>query len=449
MNLNSVRKLRASLAFVSSVALSAYAVAQTAPAASQVPADSTSSASTTATPPPEQEVKMEKFMVTGSNVSSAASALAVPVVTIDAMQIQDSGVSTSALDILRKTIPSISGIGSENANIATATNYGGAQMLIHGLPVLVLINGHRVSTTSAEAVGANSFVDLNLIPPSAIQSIDVLQDGASAIYGSDALGGVINIILKKDYTGFDTHVHWGESPNTGHYTERTFSIVGGAADAKNSITVSAEFTQNPYILFSQRPGTAVYGATVNIPGVIDIYNAVAGGVVSSPTVPLGGTGGDEFYILNSGVNAPPGGGNYTIQQLVNMGIYTDLGNAAGPNANAVIQSVESHLNLAAHQTLAESLKRESGTVDLEHKFNNNVTGSVNVLYARTITESTLNAQPLYPQIDSPTDPWLDTNLDFGVSPPPAGSQFFYYTAPTNPFTLNFLQEGEQPVLMAT
>jgi iron complex outermembrane receptor protein len=384
---------------------------------------------------------LQQFIVTGSNIPTAADALAVPVVSLDVAEMQNSGVETSTLDVLRKMIPSITGIGSENATISTATNYGGAQMFIHGLPVLVLVNGQRVATSSAEAVGASAFVDLNLIPPAAIQSIDVLQDGASAIYGSDALGGVINIILKKDYNGWDAHTHWGQSQNPGHYNERTFSLVGGVSDGKNSITVSAEYSQNPYILFSQRPDTATYGASVNIPGIVDIFNTVPGGVGGNP-VPAGGGGGDEFYILAPGVNAPPGGGSYTIQQLVAMGIYVDLGNAQGPNGPAVIQSVYSHLNLASHQTLQESLKRESGSIQMDHKFNANLSASGTLLYSRTITESTLNAQPLGPQIDSPTDPWLDENLDFGMSPPAPGSQYFYYTAPTNPFSLGFLEQGE-------
>jgi len=385
---------------------------------------------------------LQKFVVTGSNIPTASEALAVPVVSIDIGDIQNSGVETDTLDILRKMIPSISGIGAENATIGTATNYGGAELFIHGLPALVLVNGQRVSTSSAEAVGSDSFVDLNLIPPAAIQSIDVLEDGASAIYGSDALGGVINIILKKNYNGWDVRTHWGESPNSGHYNERTFSLVGGVSDGKNSITISAEYSQNPYILFSQRPDTSNYGASVNIPGVVDIYNTVPGGVGGNP-VPAGGGGGDEFYILAPGINAPPGGGTYTMAQLVAMGIYIDVGNAEDPvNGPGVYQKVYSLLNLAAHQTLSESLKRESGTVNFEHKFNEILTASGTLLYSRTITESTLNAQPLAPQIDSATDPWLDANLDFGVSPPPAGSQFFYNTAPTNPFSLNYLEEGE-------
>src|SRR5271157_4062525 len=74
---------------------------------------------------------MGTFVVTGSNIPTAADALAVPVVSLNFTEIQSSGVETSTLDILRKMVPSISGIGSENANIASATNYGGAQMFIH------------------------------------------------------------------------------------------------------------------------------------------------------------------------------------------------------------------------------------------------------------------------------------------------------------------------------
>jgi len=426
---NYLRKLRAALGALLGLG---------APLAAKAQSDSNP---TTAAAGDNPQV-LAQFVVTGSNIPTAADALAVPVLSLNVAQMQSSGVESSTLDVLRKMVPSISGIGSENATISTATNYGGAELFIHGLPALVLVNGQRVSTSSAEAVGSNSFVDLNLIPPAAIQSIDVLQDGASAIYGSDALGGVINIILKKDYNGWDIHTHWGESPNDGHYNERTFSIVGGVADGKNSLTVSAEYSQNPYILFSQRPDTATYGASVNIPGVVDIYNEVPGGVGASP-VPAGGGGGDEFYILAPGVNAPPGGGTYTMQQLVAMGVYIDLGNAEDPvNGPAVYQKVYSHLNLAAHQTLQESLKRESGSVEFEHKFNDNLSASGTFLYSRTITESTLNAQPLGPQLDSATDPWLDEQLDFGTSPPPAGDQYFYYTAPTNPFSLNYLEEGE-------
>jgi outer membrane receptor for ferrienterochelin and colicin len=67
----------------------------------------------------------------------------------------------------------------------------------------VLIDGRRVAFDPAESTGGGQFVDLNMIPVAAIDRIEVLQDGASAIYGSDAVGGVINIILKKNYNGWE------------------------------------------------------------------------------------------------------------------------------------------------------------------------------------------------------------------------------------------------------
>ncbi|MGH7996089.1 MAG: hypothetical protein ACREFX_07045, partial [Opitutaceae bacterium] len=186
------------------------------------------------------------------------------------------------------------------------------------------------------------------------------------------------------------------------------------------------------------PDTAAYGATTYIPGILEVYNTVPGGLGADP-VPAGGGGNDEFYQLAPGVNAPPGGGLYSIDQLVDMGVYKDIGSAYDPTA---IAKVEAIYNLAGHQTLAESLKREAGTAALQHTFSPNLIGSLTVLYARTITGSTLNAQPVYPQVDNSADPWLDENLDFGVFPPPPGSQYLNYTAPTNPFSLAYLEEGE-------
>ena len=81
---------------------------------------------------------LERFVVTGSNIASADTALAVPLSVVGQQQIQDGGVQTNALDILRKISPSISGIGSENANIQSGTTLGGSSLLIHGLPALVL-----------------------------------------------------------------------------------------------------------------------------------------------------------------------------------------------------------------------------------------------------------------------------------------------------------------------
>jgi len=365
---------------------------------------------------------LERFVVTGSNIASADTALAVPLSVVGQQQIQDGGVQTNALDILRKISPSISGIGSENANIQSGTTLGGSSLLIHGLPALVLVNGRRVAYDPADASNSTSeFVDLNMIPVAAIERIEVVTGGASAIYGSDAVGGVVNVILRKDYNGWEANVHFGYSDNNGHYAERIGSIVGGVSNGRTSVTLSAEYSQTDPITFANRPYTNPYYATTYYPGIIDIYNA--------------SSGNDEFYRLSAGHNAPPGGAAYTIDQLVSMGYYTDLGSA---NSASVIQKVEEGFNLASKQALQQRNKRQSATVDFEHHvFGDSLVFFGDVIYSHTVTDSSLNAQPDFPYVSTP-----DADLiEYGVTPPVFGTEYVPVTAPGNPFSESFIDQG--------
>jgi iron complex outermembrane receptor protein len=407
MNARTLIKSLALLALFASLGMTTRAVAQEAAAVPEAKKD--------------EVEKMEKFVVTGSNITMASEQLAIPVMVIGQDQIATSGEATNTLDLLRKIAPSISGIGVENATISTATNYGGSEINVHGLAVLVMINGHRVATDSAEAVGGHRFSDLNMVPTSAIDHIEVLQDGASAIYGSEAVGGVINVILKKDYNGWEAGAHYGRSSNDGHYSERSFSLTGGVSDGKTSITVSAEYAQHDPIFFSQRPYTNPYYANDYIPGVIDIYSLA--------------TGVDEIYTLNPKYNAPPGGGLYSIDQLVAMGYYIDQGDASNPATDAKV--IPPILNFAAHQTLISSLKRHSFVTNVTHKiFNDNLEFFADLQYSRTQTVTTLNAQPIYPYISTPyTDAW------YNGGPPTSDTQYVPVTIPGNPFSQSYIDQG--------
>jgi iron complex outermembrane receptor protein len=365
---------------------------------------------------------LEKYVVTGSNIASADTALAVPVSILGQQQIDDGGIQTNALDILRKIAPSISGVGSENANIQSGSTLGGSALEIHGLPALVLIDGRRVAYDPADASNATSeFVDLNMIPVAAIERIEVVTGGASAIYGSDAVGGVVNVILKKDFNGWEVNSHYGFSDNKGHYAERVGSLVGGVSNGKTSITVSAEYSQSDPIYFSQRNYTNPYYATTYYPGIIDIYNAA--------------TGNDEYYKLSAGHNAPPGGAQYTIDQLVTAGYYTDLGSAS--NA-ATLSGIESGFNLAAGQTLWQANKRVSATIDASHQiFGDKLEGFGDLIYSRTDTKTQLNAQPDFPYVSTP-----DADLiEYGVTPPVFGTEYIPVNAPGNPFSEAFIDQG--------
>jgi iron complex outermembrane receptor protein len=376
----------------------------------------------TNTAPQEPQV-LGKFVVTGSNLQVASDRLAIPLTVIGQQDIETSGVADNTLDLLRKLSPAVGGLGVENATISTNETYGGSLINIHGLSVLVLVNGHRIASDSAEAVGADRFSDLNMIPPSAIDHIDMLQDGASAIYGSDAVGGVINIILKNQYNGWEAGFHYGMSPTNGHYTEKNYSITGGVSNGTTSMTLSAEYANNTPIFFNQRPYTNPYYANDYIPGVIDIYNLA--------------TGIDEDYTLAPGVNAPPGGGKYSINQLIAMGVYVDRGDDANPATEAAI--IPGILNFADDQTLIESLKRTTVVANISHKiFGDALEFTADLQYSKTITRSELNAQPIYPYVSDPyTDVW------YNGGPPTPGEQYVLYTSPGNPFSQAYLdQKGD-------
>jgi iron complex outermembrane recepter protein len=425
--MHSLRKLKAALCALLGLA-----------AAFSLPAQTTTTTTTTA-PTPEQPASpgpeateepqiLAKFVVTGSNIPTAVDAMAVPVTVISQEQMQDSGVDTNILDILRKVSPAITGMGGENATTTSNDTLGGASVSIHNLATLVLIDGHREAYDPVDAAGGVEFVDLNQLPLAAIDHIEILSDGASAIYGADAVGGVINIILKKDYNGSQMDVHYGFSDTTGHYSERSGDMVAGVSNGTTSITASVSYTQTDPIFESERPYSNPFYATTYFPGIIEDYNFA--GIETTGI-------GDEFYQLAPGLNAPPGGGTYTIQQLVAMGIYKDLGDASTPG---VLNSVEDQFNLAAKENLAQAFKREGFSVDVDHKiFGDSLVSFADAIYTHTYTQTFLNAQPLFPYVSTPSG-----NSDiffYGVTPPASTTEYVPYTAPSNPFNAAVLDDG--------
>lgn len=407
--MHTLRKFRSTLAALASVGATLTLAAQA------------QSGSTAPAPDEGTPQLLEKFVVTGSNIENAGEALSIPVAIIAPGDIQNSGVETNVLDVLRKVSPAINGLGSENATTTGGATNGGAQVSLHNLPTLVLVNGRRMAYNPVDGSGGNEFVDLNTIPLAAIDKIEVLSDGSSAIYGADAVGGVINIILKQDYNGWEATSHYGVSDLPGHYAERTFSLTGGASNESTSITGSFEYTQSDPIFENQRPYTNPFYATTYIPGILEVF-----GVASNY---------DEAFQLAPGLNAPPGGGTYTIQQLVAMGVYKDLGSF---NNQSVINSVQQILNLAAKQYLVQSLKRQSMTLNVSHKiYGEALEGFGYMLYSHVTTESGLNAQPLFPIIST-------QNTDLGVYgsyPPPSGTELVPVSAPTNPLSQASLDQG--------
>jgi iron complex outermembrane receptor protein len=184
----------------------------------------------------------QRVEVTGSSIKRIEGETALPVETIKRDDIDKSGVTTAA-ELLQKISSNVGGLtdGASTSDVMGGQRgFNGANL--RGLGVsstLVLLNGRRLANFASP--GDNSGVDLNNIPAGAIQRVEVLKDGASAIYGTDAMGGVINFITRKDYQGADANIY-ALSTAEGGGGKTTASISGGYGDlGKDRFNVFGSF----------------------------------------------------------------------------------------------------------------------------------------------------------------------------------------------------------------
>ena len=174
-----------------------------------------------------QEQKLERITITGSNIRRTDTETVAPVEIITREEIEKSGKATVA-DVLR-SIPANSG-NSYSESFSNSFAPGASGISLRGLgqkATLVLINGRRTAGYGFAQNLQDTFVDLNSLPASAIERIEVLKDGASAIYGSDAIAGVVNVILRKDFRGAEVAAGAGYFEGKKDYRA---SVVGGFGD---------------------------------------------------------------------------------------------------------------------------------------------------------------------------------------------------------------------------
>jgi iron complex outermembrane receptor protein len=229
-----------------------------------------------------QEAKVQRVEITGSNIKRLAIEGISPVTVMTKEDIARSG-ATSVLDVMRNLV-SAGGNGGEFSSSSSFRN-GATSVSLRGLPTLILLNGYRLPTSGSDEYSGQTSVDLNSIPLAAIERIDVLKDGASAIYGTDAVGGVINFILRKDYQGLDLDASFGKTTLGGGDISKA-SISGGFGDraVQNfNVTYSASYENGKSIKgtdrewankidFTHSPGGlfqgGVYGAKGTDPGTL-------------------------------------------------------------------------------------------------------------------------------------------------------------------------------------
>ncbi|VAW43786.1 TonB-dependent receptor [hydrothermal vent metagenome] len=190
-----------------------------------------------------------KMTVTGTRIKRLDMETSVPVQVFDAEFIEASGAPTLQ-DFLFQS--NIAGPGLFNENTTLSQQAGTANFDARGFGssyVVVLLNGRRLP---GDPLGGGSATNINLVPLGAIERIEYLSDGASAIYGADAISGVVNIITKTGYDGANINLRFGTtSENDGEVSDISLAV-GGSSD-KGSVTVAFNWAQQDDIDAGTRP----------------------------------------------------------------------------------------------------------------------------------------------------------------------------------------------------
>src|SRR5213593_2059165 len=201
---------------------------------------------------PAPTAEVERVVVTGSNIPTAEETGPNPVDTYRPQDIEKLGIR-NATD-LQEFIPQEAG-GTVNLNIGNGGD-GTVQFNLRGLlpkETLVLIDGKRVAYGSLGVAGFSGGPDINLIPFSMVDHVDILKDGASAVYGSDAISGVVNFFLVHKFRGLEIGATYGNT-NMGASNdmgEWEAWLKAGTGDDKTDIVVIADFFERTGGLFSR------------------------------------------------------------------------------------------------------------------------------------------------------------------------------------------------------
>ncbi|AKO17120.1 TonB-dependent receptor plug domain-containing protein [Xanthomonas oryzae] len=225
---------------------------------------------------------LDRIEITGSRIRSVDVETAQPVFTVTQQDIQKSGL-VSVGDILQNLSIAGTQTYSKAAVLTSDPEQGGQYVNLYNLNenrTLVLVNGKRWTSS------LNGLTDMSTIPSSLIERIEVLKDGASAIYGSDAVAGVVNIILRKNYDGAEASAYFGQN-GRGDGSKEQYSFTAGTTTDRASLVFGVNYTNEDPVWAKDRTLTR-YSAGPN---------HIEDGL--SATGPWGRfNSNDETYILN-------------------------------------------------------------------------------------------------------------------------------------------------------
>ncbi len=352
----------------------------------------------------EELEELELIQITGTYIPVSADAASIPITVITSQDLEVSAVTTNVLEVLRKAVPQFQGnqnIGANNANIASGSTGGGSQASLRNLTTLTLINGRRAAVSPITGTGGNQFVDLNIIPLAAVDQLQILLDGASATYGSDATSGVLNIITKRDFQGAQLSSFYEQSDNTGKWANRGINFVVGTSSGKTNITAAGGWSKQDPLFQYERDfsafsyGTPTFGGVINIganyfvlnpaysaPPVAATKPTVAFPMATPPTAPDG-----KPYFGPVGSNAVYWGKLNAANQVVGFGAG-ELAFASTPEAKQVA------FNLAQYVTILQRREAYGAIVSYDHEISDKTSLFGDFLFSKIDTFSQINAQPV-------------------------------------------------------
>lgn len=280
----------------------------------------------------------QRVEVTGSNIRRVQSETASPVQTVTREDIEKSG-KASVAELLQTL--SVDNQGSVPTTFGSGFASGASGISLRGLgaaSTLVLVNGRRVAPYGLADDGQKVFADINMIPMEAVERVEIVKDGASAVYGSDAIAGVVNIVLRRDFVGTALKATVGQS-RYGDGTQRSVALTHGfgrLAEDRFNLLLNLEASQKDEIWNRDRAGRGAVGRA----DLRDLgFDAQAG---------LGGTGAilDNNFSssgsINGNVRNPQTLDYYNRGDLNGLGFTRTFANAACSNFTSHPQGDPGH-----------------------------------------------------------------------------------------------------------
>ena len=362
--------LRDAISFA--LAVSATAVLGTGIASAQTPPTADEPDATT----------LDRIQVTGSRIRQVDLETAQPVLTISRVDIERQGFQSVA-DILQNISATGSPPISRASPLSAGENAGGTFISLRNLGAartLVLVNGKRLG------ISTSGLSDVSTIPAVAVERIEVLKDGASSIYGSDAIAGVINIITRSNFEGAAASAYYGQyDEGDGSITKGDF-IMGFTGD-RGSLTAAAEWGKEDGVEAADREFSAFPRSHLH---PTDNWTPTGqfGGFVTTAATPVPGVATGTRVILREGGD-PRNIADYRAQNVV-TGSCVGATEAAGCTPGQTAD--KSNTNLQTD--LRTPLERKSLYVDGIFDINDDIRFRTNLLYSNRVSDRTVAGYPM-------------------------------------------------------